>query len=113
MGAAQTGRRRRMALWSRRGKCNKIIWVSLAGLLALLPAAGCGGNSKPGDGGSAGQPNAATSAASAAPADAAAKATPVALDTQLQNSFLNATLRDPPRYEPRPPDVTKAGKAVG
>jgi cyclophilin family peptidyl-prolyl cis-trans isomerase len=70
-----------------------------------------------GNGGSAGEPGNQGQAGPAGPGAAApsltANVTQVACDPHLEQSFLEATLQEPPGDEPRPPDLTRTGKSVG
>jgi cyclophilin family peptidyl-prolyl cis-trans isomerase len=84
-------------------------------LAVPLVLAGCGGSTQPGNNNGEGKPGASAPAppeAGSTP-DAQAKIIPVALAARLQQSFLDATVQEPPGDEQRPPDMTRAGKSVG
>jgi cyclophilin family peptidyl-prolyl cis-trans isomerase len=88
------------------GKLQAAVRFCLAGLL-LAPLFACGSHKE--------EPE----TASAAPASvdtakvAAAPAAPVTVDPRLQQSFVDATLAEPPLGDLRPPETTATGKSVG
>ncbi len=92
-----------MVLWSIRGNV-RAKWVSLVGALLLLAPTGCGGSGKAADSGGEGKAD--TPAADVA--TVSQKST-----SPLEQSFLEATVQEPPEGEQRPPDTTRAGKSVG
>jgi peptidyl-prolyl cis-trans isomerase B (cyclophilin B) len=82
--------------------CSNLMGIASLGLGILL--AGCQRNQDH-------APATQTEQVEQTASSSAGKAAPV--DARLQQSFLEATLQEPPEDESRPPDETVAGKSVG
>jgi peptidyl-prolyl cis-trans isomerase B (cyclophilin B) len=96
-----------MTAWRNQERNKWRNWVGLSVLLVCWTSAGCGSGGKAGD---AAGDKPTTPAASNSPT---ANVIPVALRAKWEQSFVEATVQEPPVDEQRPPDKTAAGKAVG
>lgn len=107
--------------WEKQRKMDVRKWAGLGLTALLIIQVGCGGHGDKGGNGSkvetpnltVASPKSGENSANSGSEKNNVQVQPVAFDPTQQQTFLDATLSEPPEGEQRPPDVTKVGKSVG